>query len=87
MNVKEREVVSSFITLWAETNQKIMRQMADLSLAAVAESFRLAGEVQSALAQSAGRLQHSAGEASSRIRDEVGSAMSEAQRLSTPARS
>jgi len=56
MNVTEREVVSSFMTLWAETNQKILRQMADLSLAAVAEGFRVAGEVQSALAQSAQRL-------------------------------
>jgi hypothetical protein len=81
-----REAYSSFLTLWTETNQKILREMTEFSLGAVAEGFRVAGEVQAALVQSAGRLQGGAKDASERIREELSSAISETQTLSSPAR-
>lgn len=86
MSKTGRDTYGSFLTLWAETNQKILREMTDLSFSAVAEGFRVAGEVQSTLAQSAGRLQENARDASGRIRDEVSSALNDVQELSSPAR-
>jgi len=83
MSGTQHDVVSSFLTLWNETNQKAWREVADLSFAAMAEGLRVAGELQSVLAQSAGRIQESAREVSGRIRDEVAGAISESQRLSS----
>lgn len=83
MSSTQRDAVGSFLTLWTESNQKVWREMAELSFSAMAEGLRAAGEVQSALAQSAGRLQESAREASGRIRDEMAAAVSESQRLSS----
>lgn len=66
MSSTRRDVVGSFLTLWTESNQKVWREMADLSFSAIAEGLRAAGEVQSALAQAAGRFQESAREAAGR---------------------
>ena len=83
MSSTQRDVAGSFLTLWTETNQKVWREMADLSFSAMAEGFRVAGELQSTLAQSAGRLEESARTASGRIRDEMAAAVNESQRLSS----
>ena len=41
------------LTLWAETNQKVLRQLADLSAAAAGESVRVYSELQSSAVQAA----------------------------------
>ncbi len=86
MSGKERDTFSSFVDFWTEANQKILREVADFSINAAAEGLRVAGEVQAALTQSAGRLQDSARETSGKIREEVSNAMTETQRLSSPPR-